>query len=71
VKPRDFTFPEFVVEGREEEVYRTISEGAAQAFHGGSLSSQQIRDVVAHRDLPYADALSGLRPNDSSSHSLD
>jgi hypothetical protein len=45
----------FVVAGREEEVCRTISAGAAQAFHGsaavpawgGSLSSRQIRDVMA------------------------
>ena len=56
VKPRDFTAKEFSVAGREEEVYRTISEGAAKSFHGsesmlswkGSLTPQQIRDVMAY-----------------------
>ncbi len=56
VKPRDFTAASFSVTGREEEVYRTISEGAAKSFHGsesmlswkGSLTPQQIRDVMAY-----------------------
>jgi len=56
VKPRDFTAQNFSVAGREEEVYRTISEGAAKSFHGsesmiawkGSLTPQQIRDVMTY-----------------------
>ena len=55
-RPRDFTSPAFQIEGREEEVFRSISLGAAQAFHGspnmpdwGSrLTTQQIRDVMEH-----------------------
>ena len=54
--PRDFTSPAFKIEGREEEVYRAIYLGPAQAFHGspnmpdwGSrLSEQQIRDVMEY-----------------------
>jgi mono/diheme cytochrome c family protein len=54
--PRDFTSPEFRIAGREEEVYRTISMGAAAAIHGSAympewgtrLSPQQIRDVMAY-----------------------
>jgi len=54
--PRDFTSPKFVIEGREDEVARSISLGAAKAFHGSKympewasrLSPQQIRDVVAY-----------------------
>lgn len=54
--PRDFTNPEFVIEGREDEIARTIAFGAAESFHGSammpswgsSLSPQQIRDVVAY-----------------------
>jgi mono/diheme cytochrome c family protein len=54
--PRDFTNPEFRIDGREEEVYRTISMGAAAAFHGSAympawgtqLSPQQIRDVMEY-----------------------
>jgi mono/diheme cytochrome c family protein len=56
VKPRDFTAKDFSVAGRGEEIYRTISEGAAKSFHGsesmiawkGSLTPQQIRDVMAY-----------------------
>jgi mono/diheme cytochrome c family protein len=56
VKPRDFTASTFSVAGRDEEVYRTISEGAAKSFHGsesmiawkGSLTPEQIRDVMAY-----------------------
>jgi mono/diheme cytochrome c family protein len=56
VKPRNFTASTFSVTGREEEVYRTISEGAAKSLHGsesmiswkGSLAPQQIRDVMAY-----------------------
>ncbi len=54
--PRDFTSPEFHIDGREEEVYRTISVGAAASFHGSAympawgtqLSPQQIRDVMEY-----------------------
>jgi mono/diheme cytochrome c family protein len=54
VKPRDFTAPEYQIEGREEELRKTISLGAARAFHGSEymlewgnkLSPQQIDDVV-------------------------
>jgi mono/diheme cytochrome c family protein len=54
--PRDFTSPDFKIAGREEEVFRAIYLGPAQAFHGspsmpdwGSrLSEQQIRDVMAY-----------------------
>lgn len=56
VKPRDFTSKDFVVEGREEEVYRAIFMGAAKAFHGSpympewrtALSRQQIQDVMEY-----------------------
>ena len=55
-RPRDFTDPEFVIEGREEEVERVVALGPAAAFHGSSfmpewssrLSPQQIRDVVEY-----------------------
>jgi mono/diheme cytochrome c family protein len=55
-RPRDFTNPEFVIEGREEEIERTVALGPAAAFHGSSfmpewssrLSPQQIRDVVEY-----------------------
>jgi mono/diheme cytochrome c family protein len=54
--PRNFASPAFKIEGREEEVYRAIYLGPAQAFHGspnmpdwGSrLSEQQIRDVMEY-----------------------
>jgi mono/diheme cytochrome c family protein len=56
VKPRDFTAPDFRIEGREDEVHRIISQGAAKAFHGSEymlewgnkLSPQQIDDVVEY-----------------------
>jgi mono/diheme cytochrome c family protein len=55
-KPRDFTAPEFRVEGREDELHRIIHEGAAKAFHGSrymlewgnKLSPQQIDDVIEY-----------------------
>ena len=55
-KPRDFTSPDFVIEGREEEVARVIRMGAEAAFHGSPLmiewgprlSEQQIQDLVAY-----------------------
>lgn len=55
-KPRDFTSPEFVIEGREEEVARVIRMGAEAAFHGSPmmiawgprLTEQQIEDLVAY-----------------------
>ena len=56
VKPRDFTDPEFRVEGREDELHRIISKGAAKSFHGSeymlewgnNLSPRQVRDVVEY-----------------------
>ena len=55
-KPRDFTSPEFVVDGREAELRRSISQGAEAAIHGSRympewssrLSEQQIDDVIAY-----------------------
>jgi mono/diheme cytochrome c family protein len=55
-RPRDFTDPEFVIVGREQEVERIVALGPAAAFHGSSfmpewssrLSPQQIRDVVEY-----------------------
>ena len=55
-EPRDFTAPDFRVEGREDEVHRIISEGAAKAFHGSKhmlewgnkLSPQQIDDIIEY-----------------------
>lgn len=55
-RPRDFTSPDFVIEGREAEIERTIAMGAEASFHGSplmiawgsSLSPQQIRDVVEY-----------------------
>jgi mono/diheme cytochrome c family protein len=55
-KPRDFTNPEFKIAGREEEIARTIHQGAASSIHGSKymqewgteLSPQQIRDVVSY-----------------------
>jgi mono/diheme cytochrome c family protein len=55
-RPRDFTSPQFVIEGREDEIARIISQGAKAAMHGSSymvewgsrLSPQQIQDVVAY-----------------------
>jgi mono/diheme cytochrome c family protein len=54
--PRDFTSPEFRIEGREDEVARVITQGAAAAIHGSAympewgtrLSPQQIRDVIEY-----------------------
>jgi mono/diheme cytochrome c family protein len=56
VKPRDFTAPDYRIEGREEEVHQIISQGAAKSFHGSkymlewgnTLSPQQIDDVVEY-----------------------
>jgi mono/diheme cytochrome c family protein len=55
-KPRDFTSPDFIIEGRESEIADTISRGAAASFHGSpmmpawssSLSPQQIHDLVEY-----------------------
>lgn len=55
-RPRDFTDPEFVIQGREAEIERVVALGPAAAFHGSSfmpewasrLSRQQIRDVVEY-----------------------
>ena len=56
VTPRDFTSKDFVIKGREEEIYKTIFQGAAKAFHGSpympewstTLSRQQVQDVVEY-----------------------
>lgn len=56
VKPRDFTSKDFIIEGREEEVHKTIFDGAAKAFHGSpympewktALSHQQMLDVIEY-----------------------
>ncbi len=53
-KPRDFTSPRFVIDGREDEVAQFIGQGAAKAAHGSTympewasrLSPQQILDTV-------------------------
>ncbi len=55
-RPRDFTSPEFVIDGREEEIARTIAMGAEASFHGSSfmpawgsqLSQQQIQDLIEY-----------------------
>ncbi|MFN7953276.1 MAG: c-type cytochrome [bacterium] len=55
-KPRDFTSPEFKIEGREDELVNFISLGAAKAMHGSPympewatrLNPQQIRDTVEY-----------------------
>jgi mono/diheme cytochrome c family protein len=55
-KPRDFTSPKFVIAGREDEVRRTVAEGAADTIHGSEymlewgtkLLPQQVDDVVAY-----------------------
>lgn len=55
-QPRDFTSPDFVIEGREDEIARTIALGPEAAFHGSpqmpawgsQLSPQQIRDVIEY-----------------------
>lgn len=55
-KPRDFTASTFVIEGREDEIYRVISTGAKASMHGSeymlewgtTLQPQQIRDVIAY-----------------------
>lgn len=56
VKPRNFTSKDFVIEGREEEIYRTIFMGAAKASHGSplmpewktTLSREQVDDVIQY-----------------------
>jgi len=56
IPPRDFTARTFQIEGREDEVFRAISLGPAQAFHGSAfmpewgsrLTPQQIRDVMEY-----------------------
>ncbi|MBK7975438.1 MAG: c-type cytochrome [Deltaproteobacteria bacterium] len=55
-KPRDFTASKFVIDGREEELEKFISLGAAAAMHGSiympewasRLSPQQIKDTVEY-----------------------
>jgi mono/diheme cytochrome c family protein len=54
--PRDFTSTEFVIEGREDEVYSVIASGAAEAIHGSesmrgwgaNFTPQQIHDLIAY-----------------------
>lgn len=56
VTPRNFTSKDFVIEGREEEIYQTIFQGAAKAVHGSpympewstTLSRQQVQDVIEY-----------------------
>jgi mono/diheme cytochrome c family protein len=56
VKPRDFTSKDFVIEGREEEIHRTIFMGAARASHGSplmpewktTLSREQVQDIIEY-----------------------
>ena len=56
VKPRDFTSKDFVIEGREEEIYEIIFRGAAKAFHGSpympkwstTLSRQHVQDIIEY-----------------------
>jgi mono/diheme cytochrome c family protein len=53
-RPRDFTSPEFVIEGREDVIYRVIASGAADAIHGSeamrgwgaNFTPQQIHDLI-------------------------
>ena len=55
-KPRDFTSKDFVIEGHEEQIKKTIFEGAAKTFHGSpympqwktTLNEQQIADIVEY-----------------------
>jgi mono/diheme cytochrome c family protein len=55
-KPRDFTSSEFVIEGRDDEIYEIIRTGAANSFHGSEymiewgskLSPQQMKDLVEY-----------------------
>jgi cbb3-type cytochrome c oxidase subunit III len=55
-RPRDFTSPDFVIEGREKEIAKTIKLGAKASFHGSSfmpawgsqLSDQQIQDLIEY-----------------------
>lgn len=55
-KPRDFTAPDFHVDGREEEIFRVISSGAEEVIHGSSfmiewgtkLTPQQIHDIIEY-----------------------
>ncbi|MFQ5960822.1 MAG: c-type cytochrome [Candidatus Methylomirabilales bacterium] len=56
VKPRDFTSKDFVIEGREEEIYRIIFMGATRASHGSplmpewktTLSREQVQDIIEY-----------------------
>lgn len=55
-KPRDFTSKKFVIDGREGEIFQTITMGAAASFHGNAtmlewgnkLTDQQRRDVIEY-----------------------
>ncbi len=56
VKPRDFTSKDFVVAGHEQQIKKTIFEGAAKTFHGSpympewktTLTEEQITDIVEY-----------------------
>jgi mono/diheme cytochrome c family protein len=56
VKPRDFTSKDFVIQGHEEQIKKTIFEGAAKTFHGSpympqwktALTEPQIADIVEY-----------------------
>jgi mono/diheme cytochrome c family protein len=55
-KPRDFTASDYVIEGREDEIYQVISSGAASSIHGSEymlewgtkLQPQQMKDVIEY-----------------------
>ncbi|MBW2232061.1 MAG: c-type cytochrome [Deltaproteobacteria bacterium] len=55
-KPRDFTSSDFVIEGRENEIYEIVRTGAASSIHGSDymlewgtkLSPQQMKDLVEY-----------------------
>jgi mono/diheme cytochrome c family protein len=55
-KPRDFTSSDFVIKGREDEIYQVISSGAESSIHGSEymlewgtkLQPQQMKDVIEY-----------------------
>ena len=55
-QPRDFTSSEFVIEGREDEIRKTITMGAVSSLHGSEymlewgtkFSPQQIEDILEY-----------------------
>ena len=63
-KPRNFTDKSFVIDGREGEIFQTITMGAAASFHGNAtmlewgnkLTDQQRRDVIEYIKVLKAQA---------------